>query len=296
MSNEASASAGNVEVDGRVGEPPVLQELGLRAGPAGGAGRGTSGPASRWFSFLRPVLRAVGGRSGWPSLTAVPAGLPQLQPRLPHRSRPPPRPLVRRVRQVRLHRPDPRPVPAGADPRRDLPGPRAARRRGARADVPHAARPRRRTSSRSSAWAMSTSAGWRCCWPPPGPTGVTPVCWPGWPTRCGPPIRRWPSPMRPEPWTPPPRGCSGRARPRRAGAVCARRSRGLIWPAPASACGAWASRVGPTCARLVELGVDAGPRRRPRAAAAAGGSGAHPRRCWPPTPAGSTRWRRARSW
>ena len=113
MSNEWSASSGNVRVGDRVGQPPVVEER-WRSRPAF---RGVLAEAARRGdpSTSRCCARGASSPSpsGSPHLERLPRHVPQLQPRVPPRPRPAPRPLVRALRQVLLHRPDPRPVPAG---------------------------------------------------------------------------------------------------------------------------------------------------------------------------------------
>ena len=111
---------GNARVDGRVVNHQWSKSArvrGPRSAPslAAAVGRG------------RRVLLAGCGRSpssgspsGSPRSRQYHAHVPQLQPGVPHRPRPPARPLVRRVRQVLLHRPDPGAVPARDELRRDL--------------------------------------------------------------------------------------------------------------------------------------------------------------------------------
>src|ERR1700733_1053797 len=113
-------------VSGPPGEPPVLQERRLRGGVPRGAG-GTPGV----LLLAAGPDRVVGG-PGVRGPAGVPRVVPELQQGVLHRPAPPPGSLVRPVRQVQLHRPDPGAVHA---------------RRGAAADL----RPDRRAAGRSGA-------------------------------------------------------------------------------------------------------------------------------------------------
>ena len=110
MSNEWSASSGNVAVGDRDGQPPVVEERWPSRPAFRGVLAGALAGGPEYFSLLRPWSElAIAERFAAPR--AVPRHVPQLQPRLPHRPGAAPRPLVRALRQVLLHRPDPRPVP-----------------------------------------------------------------------------------------------------------------------------------------------------------------------------------------
>ena len=108
-------------------QPPVVQEPGIREpGSARSSARRSGGPAV----LLLPASphRALGG----PALRRahrLPPVVPQLQPGLPHRPGPTAGPLVRALRQVLLHRPDPGPVPVTARAGGHLRRARAAGRR-----------------------------------------------------------------------------------------------------------------------------------------------------------------------
>ena len=98
------------------------------------------GAAARVLLLAQGPDRAVGG-AGVRGARAVPRLVPKLQQGFLYRTGSTARPLVRAVRQVLLHRPDPRAVPARRGAAADLRGDRgAARRSGAGRQVPVAAR------------------------------------------------------------------------------------------------------------------------------------------------------------
>ena len=159
MSNEWSASSATIDVDGRDDQPPVVEEPGLRDRVPRRARTLTADRPST-TSPPAAVHRAAGSPSGSPQLDRVPprpsaaATAPSTSIR-PQRARP----LVRRVRQVLLHRPDP-----GAVHGRRTPAPRcsaAPSRSPTRRCSPRFRRLLGDTSgtrSRGSASATSTSA------------------------------------------------------------------------------------------------------------------------------------------
>ena len=139
MSNEWSASIPTLEYARTPGQPPVFQERAVRGGLPGRAGA-QPGAAARVLLLAQGPDRAVGG-AGVRGARAVPRLVPELQQGFLYRTGSTARPLVRAVRQVLLHRPDPRAVPAGRGAAADLRGDRgAARRSGAGRQVPVAAR------------------------------------------------------------------------------------------------------------------------------------------------------------
>ena len=125
MSNEWSSSVGNVESTGARSTTSGRRASTSRPGSGRRAGR-CPGTRSTTSPACGPTA-SCSSRTASPR-SALPPHLPELQPGLPHRPRAAARPLVRAVRQVLLHRPDPRAVRAGRGARRRLPWPRAARR------------------------------------------------------------------------------------------------------------------------------------------------------------------------
>ena len=127
MSNEWSASIPTLEYQGQPVnhqfskseqfEAAFRDVLAQRPGAAAGVLLLAQGPD-----------RALGG-AGVRGARAVPRLVPQLQQGFLYRTGPAARPLVRAVRQVLLHRPDPRAVPVGRGAAADLRGDRGAARR-----------------------------------------------------------------------------------------------------------------------------------------------------------------------
>ena len=206
MSNEWSASIPTLQYQGRPVNHQYSKSAGFEAAfrrvladAAAGADAeadATPTPGRRRDLDAGVLLLAEGpdravGRPGVRRPRAVPRVVPELQQGVLRRPGPPPGPLVRAVRQVLLHRPDPRAVPARRSTKADLhPDRRAAGGSGAGREVPGACSAR--APSRSNASARSTSAGPRSCSPRGGRTGPATGCCRTWPPRspAGPTRRR----------------------------------------------------------------------------------------------------------
>ena len=138
MSNEWSASIPTLEADGRpvnhqfsksmTFEGAFREVLATALGGGETAGSAEAGGQRDQLLLLpAPVQRAV-GRAAVRRADRVPRHVPQLQPGLPPGRVQAARPLVRPLRQVLLHRPDPGPVPARRGAQRHLRRPGAAGR------------------------------------------------------------------------------------------------------------------------------------------------------------------------
>ena len=152
-------------------QPPVLQELVVRAGVPGRARRGARAAAGLLLAAAS-LLRTV-GRRALRQAARLPPRLPQLQPRVPHRSGCAPRPLVRPLRQVLLHRPRARAVP---HPRTSSAPSSAGSNRCATRRWPTSSGRCSaccRIANPSNASAISTNAGPRWCSPLAAATALT---------------------------------------------------------------------------------------------------------------------------
>ena len=110
MSNEWSASSATLVVDGREINHQYSKSEAFEADLRSFLGAADAGLPD-YFSLLRPFSELwIAAR--FAEHPAYLAALPQLQPGVPHRPGQALGPLVRRVRQVLLHRPDPGAVPA----------------------------------------------------------------------------------------------------------------------------------------------------------------------------------------
>ena len=239
LSNEWSASVPTLVVDGVAINHQWSKgdefEQAFRRLVAGCSGTGAVG-----VLYLRPRTELWVAEQ-FARLARVPPRLPELQPRLPPGPGPPARPLVRDVRQVLLHRPDPVAVHGAGRPRGDLRrGPSRWRTRPTRTRFARCSGSAT-TPGPSSASATSTSAGPPCSWPPSATDRAEHVRCSGWRDRGRRVRRRRHSPMR-------------RSAPRAAGAaphsgaLCASRSPGPRSLTRRSASGAWASRDRPASA------------------------------------------------
>ena len=174
------------------------------------------------------VHRAAGSPSGSPSSAEYHLDLPQLQPRLPHRPGHAPRPLVRPVRQVRVHRPDPGAVHGAAEP-----APRCSAAPSRSADPTLLPRFRGCSVDTSGAEAVGVRRRRRRV-PRRRRAGRRPAR-PSRQPRCSRARRRAAGDRLPAPDAD--RGCSAPVgRPLHPGAVCHRRSPGLTCAAAGSAC------------------------------------------------------------
>ncbi len=202
LSNEWSASVPTLMDDGH----PVNHQWSKGEDFERGLRRTRCAPRSAPASPCSPTCgraRSCGSRSdshGSPVTTR----LSQLQPRLPPGPGPTPRPLVRSVRQVLLHRPRPRSLHGPDRPRRSVRRRRAARESRQRSHAPRVGRGWDPTPGPSNAWATATNVEPPHCSPRLGTTGRAAWSSAGWPAN-------WPVPESTQRLSP--QACSSPAAP-----------------------------------------------------------------------------------